>query len=148
MKSHENRTPILGKIVAVVLTCVITFIVGIFVFAGCYQLAVTGNPASGPAPSLGIVVDKDMRVVYVEKGGAADLGGVKQGDILKKLNKRELTVPAQARKVFNRADVSQKVTLILTRDNKEITLEIQPAPVKGVQGAKTPTPVPPDLMYF
>jgi hypothetical protein len=54
----------------------------------------------------------------------------------------------RARNVFNRTDTSQKVTLVLTRDSNEIKLQLQPTPIKGVPGAKTLTPVPPDLFDF
>lgn len=147
-----NPRPVLPlkrrKITLIILLCAVTFLLGLFAVFAFYRSAVIGTPASQVPPRLGIVVDQTMRVIYVEEGGAADVGGIEEGDILKRLNKRDLSAPQQARKALNRVDLSQKVTLILTRGNKEMTFEIQPAPIKGVQGAKTPTPVPPDFMYF
>lgn len=73
-------------------------------------------------PGLGMMLDHEMRVIDVVPGGAADLGGVKPGDILEKLKGQEFTTPDQARNVFTRADSTQLVTLVLECDNNEITL--------------------------
>lgn len=124
---------------------VLLLLLGTPIFASC--VAVTGVPADMPS-SLGVILDQEMRVVFVETGGAADAGGVKTGDILKKLDDRELTTPNQARNVFHRADALKPITLVLLCDDIEITIRVQPAPIEGVPGVKTPTPVPADHTYF
>lgn len=101
-----------------------------------------------PAPVLGIVVDRKMQVVHVEKGGAAEKGGIKKGDILKEVNSKNVTQPNAAREAFYSINSSQKSKLVILRDGKVITLEIRPAAPAANSGQRTPTPVPQDMTYF
>lgn len=115
----------------------------------------TNQPAPGvtvfalePAPVLGIVVDRNMQVVHVEKGSAAEKGGIKKGDILKGVNSKIVTQPNAAREAFYSINSSQKSRLVILRDGKELTLEIRPAAPATNAGQQTPTPVPQDMTYF
>lgn len=101
-----------------------------------------------PAPVLGVVVNRKMQVVYVEKGGAADKGGLQEGDILKIVNSKSVSQPNAAREAFYSINSSRKSTLIILRGGQEITLEIRPAPPPSRAGQATPTPVPQDMTYF
>lgn len=102
----------------------------------------------GPAPVLGVVIDRNMRVVSVEAGGAAEKGGIKVGDVLKTINSKSVKQPSAARKAFYSRNSSQKSKLIVLRDGTEITLEIEPTALVGKRGQPTPTPVPQDMTYF
>lgn len=72
---------------------------------------------SAVPPRIGLVVDKELVVVYVEKESPAEASGVHVGDKVQLLDKRELSTGMQAKRVFNRADASQKITLTILRDN-------------------------------
>lgn len=103
---------------------------------------------SEAAPQVGLVVDKNLRVIEIVKGGAADRAGVKKGDTLKSINAQQLTTAAGAKKVFNRLTASKSVRLTVNRDSKELTLDIIPLVPQGITGGPTPTAVPSDMMYF
>ncbi len=101
-----------------------------------------------PAPVLGIVVDRNMQIVYVEKGSATEKGGIKKGDILKGLNSKSVTQPNAAREAFYSLNPSQKSKLVILRDGKEMTLEIRPAKPIARAGQAMPTPAPPEMTSF
>jgi S1-C subfamily serine protease len=103
---------------------------------------------SEAAPQLGIVVDKKLRVVDVVEGGAADRAGVKKGDILKKINERQISNAAGARKIFIQLQASESIALSVKRGSKDLSFDITPDVPQVTSGAPTPTAVPPDMMYF
>jgi S1-C subfamily serine protease len=103
---------------------------------------------SEAAPQLGLVVDKNLRVIDVVKGGAADRAGVKKGDTLMSINAQRLATAAGAKKAFNRLAASKSVSLTVKRGSKELTVDIAPLVPQGISGGPTPTAVPSDMIYF
>ena len=100
----------------------------------------------GPALQFGIVVDTNLQVVDVEKGGAAETAGVQKGDILTTLENTPLTSTPQAkqlaRELMDRNPATgQPVTLIVNRKGQAVTLHILPAPPAG-RGGSPNQPVP------
>lgn len=105
-----------------------------------------------PAPELGIVLDEKFNVVHVVPGGAAEIAGVKKGDVLKSINAQELTSIKNSAKTIMRiktsANIDKSVSLVLSRGGSEIKLDIKPAYNGGVLGSPTATPVPQGMYYF
>src|SRR5262245_58819593 len=67
-----------------------------------------------PAPSLGVLVDHDMKVLYVEPGSLAEQAHIQPGDILE-LN---------AKQSFRAAHVGESVRLRLRRDDTELQVDV------------------------
>lgn len=113
------------------------------------------NPPPAPtvvalasAAVLGIVVDKDLQVVQVEPGGAADKAGVKKGDFIRSVNDQTVNSPLDARRAFYSRNLSQKTHLVVVRAGRVRNFDIKPGVSKGKPGAPTPTPVPDEAVYF
>lgn len=58
-------------------------------------------------------------------GGVADRAGIKNGDILLKINGREFKNPNDAQRILDSLDRGQHVTYSLERDGKQFTTEIE-----------------------
>jgi S1-C subfamily serine protease len=110
-----------------------------------------------PAPQFGLVLDKEMRVIDVEEGGAADEAGVWVGDVLTALNGDPLSsldslaeVGAAFRAVGERALLPEAAPASVTvrRGGSEETIEIVPAASPARPGQPTPTAVPADQQYI
>lgn len=135
--------------------CVAAVVLGAIAIFAIYRSVVFDTSVSrvitttgvGPAPVLGIVIDSNMKVVFVEKGGAADKSGIKIGDTLIRINSKRVKQPKAAREVFYK-NSAQKSKLVILRDGKEMTIEIRPAKPVARAGQATPTPAPPDMAYF
>lgn len=148
MKAINSKKSRGLQIVQVIALCSTAFAVGVGIFlTGCLQIDFTGLPAKS-APRVGIVVDKQMRVVFVEKESPAETAGVQKGDILKGFNKRNFAAASEGMNIISKADFSKPITLKFLRGAQDITLEVEPLPLVGTKGAPTPTPVPSDLTYF
>lgn len=138
---------------------VLVFVVGILVTTVFSELRSSNQEITFtivdeivPTPELGIVADQKFKVLYVVPGGAADLAGMKKGDIIKAINAQELASNKKSMKTIEKikrtASTTQSISLILTRGKREIKLEIQPAHNGGSLGAPTSTPVPTGMYYF
>jgi membrane-associated protease RseP (regulator of RpoE activity) len=104
---------------------------------------------SEPAPVLGVVVDRNLKVIDVESGSAAEKAGVQRGDVLKKLDSTILTSPVVAMNTARQKIQSkpgQKIDVMLQRGGQDILLQVLPAPPvsRGTfdHPAPTPTAVP------
>lgn len=145
----NNRTTLL-----LVLALVGLVLLGFGAFLATTQTGILyiSSVEDGPSPQLGIVLDKHLNVVYVEKSSAAELAGIQQGDILKKLGNTKLTNPNQARQTFSRADKANQIAVVVKRNQRKVKLKIPsppyPSAARGGGPMSTATPVPPDLMYF
>ena len=114
----------------------------------------TGPSATGtvigtgllPTSQFGIVVDANLQVVDVEKGGAAEKAGVLKGDSLTALENTPLTSTEQAkqlaRELMDRIPTTkQPITLTVNRKGRSVTLHIFPAPPAD-RGGSLDQPVP------
>lgn len=110
-----------------------------------------------PAPQFGIVLDREMRVIDVEEGGAADRAGVRVGDVLTMLNGDPLSsldslaeVGAAFAAVGERALLPDAAPASVTerRGGREETITIVPAAPPARPGQPTPTAVPADERYI
>lgn len=100
------------------------------------------------APVLGVVVDKDMRVLDVEAHGAAARAGLQRGDVIETIEGIPLAVDkARVKQAIVQAKLTQKLTMKIKRGGLDAVLTVLPAPPVFEPGP-TPTPVPPDEDYF
>lgn len=101
------------------------------------------------APVIGVVVDRNLRVVDVERGGAAEMAGIMRGDVLRELETTPLTDGAEAMQRFReRARTGQGLSVGLSRGGKDLQVRILPVPPTPKHGRPTPTAVPADQFYF
>jgi predicted metalloprotease with PDZ domain len=121
---------------------------------GCNQATVAGGgsypaDATSPGDELGVVVDKDMKVLDVEPGSAAEKAGVQVGDVLDTVE--GVSVGKDKDKVKNlirEPKKDKKLKLKLKRADKDMEVDISPAPPVPRPGAATPTPVFAPQDYF
>lgn len=98
-----------------------------------------------PAPVLGVVIDEQDQVLYVEPNGAADKAGVQAGDTLIALD--DMVLANEKEKIKKHVSDKEKdaeMTLTYKRDGKEKKVKVKsdlppiPPPEKHIG---TPTPV-------
>ncbi len=112
--------------------------------------------ASGGTPPLGVVVDEQLVVLAVEPGSTAEQAGVQLGDRLVSLG--DLPIADNRDKVkemiYGFVAGDKPLALKVSRDNKEMTLAIDPSlarpviPVARDGPPPTATPVMPPNDYF
>ena len=100
------------------------------------------------APVLGVVVDRNLRVVGLDAGGAAEQAGIRKGDTITKVNAAPVASSSDGKRIVRQATGGQALALTLTRDGQELTISVLPGNREGGPGQPTPTPVPSDLDYF
>lgn len=100
------------------------------------------------SPVLGVVVDRNLRVVDLEAGGAAEKAGIRKGDMITKINATSVASSNDSKRIVRQMNSGQAVTITLTRGGQELTLSVLPAGRQGGPGLPTPTAVPTDLDYF
>ncbi|MDQ3703845.1 MAG: PDZ domain-containing protein [Chloroflexota bacterium] len=101
------------------------------------------------APVIGVVVDRNLRVVDVEKGGAAEKAGIARGDVLRRLDTTPLANGPEAMQKFReRAITGQGLSVGLNRGGKDLQVQVLPIPPARQFGQPTPTAVPMDQFYF
>lgn len=101
-----------------------------------------------PTPVLGIVIDKDMRIVHVEAKGAAERAGIQKGDIVEVLDGTLATTQRElVRQIIQEARAGQQHTIRVKRAGKSVDMLIVPAPPVPNSQA-TPTPVLPPYDYL
>lgn len=145
---------------SLVLVAMVTFLTS-FTFAACDSTnrasATIGNPAISTttmvdyikaAPSLGVVVSRQLQVLDVEAGSPAQRAGIQRGDILTAIGNTTVTSSVAAKQQFLRARAGQSLAVAIRRGGKPMTLEIQVSATAGRPGAPTPTPVPPSEDYI
>gem|GEM_PF-6592063 len=101
-----------------------------------------------PAPVLGVVVDQNMQIIFIEPESAAERAGFKIGDTLVRVNSIRVDKPRNARETFYAQNFSKKIRITILRNGEEKNIEILPEARIIQTGAPTPTPVPPDMTYF
>jgi S1-C subfamily serine protease len=114
--------------------------------------------ADFPAPSLGVVIDKNMNVLSVDAYSIAERAGVRAGDMLVWIE----DVPfsgnrEQVKALIAGARPGQALRLRLLRGGQPIELQVVPAPVPppvyptidpNQPPPPTSTPVPPTYDYL
>ena len=124
--------------------------------AGCNQQERASPPAvlvAGDAvvggDELGVVVDKEMKVLGVEPGGAAEKAGVQVGDVLDSVDGISLGKDKdKAKDKIHEPKAGKKLKLKLKRADKDLDLDVSPAPPAPHPGGPTPTPVFAPQDYF
>lgn len=110
-----------------------------------------------PAPQFGLVLDKEMRVIDVEEGGAAEKAGVQVGDVLTELNGEALAPLDSLPQVDAAFELAAERTmrrgaapasLAVRRNGAATRIEIMPGPPPDRRGQPTPTAVPEDEQYI
>jgi hypothetical protein len=106
------------------------------------------------APVLGVVVDKDMKVLHIEAESAAEQAGIQVGDILEMIEDvRFATERRKAKEIIGHNQNQQPLDLKLKRNNQDLVIKVIPtAPTfdspkyaRAGQAIPSVTPViPPD----
>lgn len=88
-------------------------------------LSVAARKISPPQAALGIRLDTSddfARIADVEDGLAADRAGLRAGDVIRQVNGKEIKGGGQLRQTILSYQPGDKVTLIIERQGKELTL--------------------------
>lgn len=99
-------------------------------------------------PALGIVVDRNMRVVDIEAGSTAQRIGIQRNDVVTAIQGTQLSSAESARRIVRQAKVGQRLSIDIRRGNQSFTLNATMAPEVGHPHQATPTPVPSNQEYF
>jgi len=67
-------------------------------------------------------VEKGILVADVVKDSPADKAGIKPGDVIQKINGKEVTSPVELAEEVRKVEIGEKISLVLIRKGKEITL--------------------------
>ena len=122
--------------------------------AGCNQRTVAGGgsypaEASGGGDEFGVVVDKDMKVLDIEPGSAAEKAGMQVGDVLDTVEGVSIGKDKDKVKgIIREPKKDKKLKLKLKRADKDMVIDISPAPPAARPNAATPTPVFAPQDYF
>lgn len=107
------------------------------------------NDYTTGAPVLGVVTDRNLRVVALESGGAAERAGIMRGDVLKMLEGAPLTTGLDAMARFREKAITGKNLRIgLSRGGNVLQVQVLPLPPARRVSQPTPTAVPVDEFYF
>lgn len=101
-----------------------------------------------PSDELGIVVDENNEVLHIEVGSAAEQAGIQVGDLLETLDDISFKEKEKVKEKIREPKEGKKFKVKLKRNDKEITLDITPAPRRPSFDASTPTPVFAPQDYF
>ena len=105
--------------------------------------------ASYPAQVLGVVIDPEGKVLYVEPGSAAEKGGISIGDVVQKVNNLAVTSERQQiRTEIQETKKGQSVIVALQRNGSFVVLGVKPSPPTSRAGMATATPVAPPNDYL
>jgi S1-C subfamily serine protease len=114
------------------------------------------------APTLGVIVDRDGRVIDFEAGSTAQQAGVKLGDVLVAIDDLQLgpisapahngraiqSIPENIDALRGKVNPGKPLKIRLRRDTKELILNVTPGPRRGQPDQPTPTAVPNDQFYI
>ncbi len=89
-------------------------------YLGVYVQTVTESLAK----SLGLKVNKGVYVAQVEKGSPAEKAGIKDGDVITKLNGNYVELAEELTSLIRNYTPGAKVKVTLNRAGKEITVEV------------------------
>lgn len=95
---------------------------------------------------LGVVVDRELRVVGVEPGGPAARAGIQPDDRIIAVNNAPVSSIGEARDRLRQAGPEARIMLL--RGIQRVTVWAQPGPGGLPAGQPTPTPIPPPLDYL
>lgn len=105
-------------------------------------------PALAPGPTLGVVIDRSMRVVDIESGSAAEKAGIQRGDVIEALDNSPLASPADAARLIRQSSIGQGVAVTLRRGSQALTVRVIMEQRTPHPNQPTPTPVPSTEQYF
>lgn len=83
------------------------------------------GPTLGVIPDYGYSEGNGMKITGVNKDGAADRAGLKNGDIITKIGTTALHDIYDYMDALNTLNKGQKTTITVLRDGKELTLDLQ-----------------------
>jgi len=72
-------------------------------------------------------VEKGILVADVVKDSPADKAGIKPGDVIQKINGKEVTSPVELAEEVRKVEIGEEITLTLVRKGKEVTLTLTTA---------------------
>ena len=81
--------------------------------------------------SFGYTGTKGALVSYIEKDSPAEKGGVKQGDIIMKINNVEIKDSNHLKNIVAENKPKNKVTLTIFRDKKQLNVDVKLGELKG-----------------
>jgi serine protease Do len=92
-------------------------------------------------PFLGVTTDKEgdgAKITEVSEGSAAGKAGLKEGDIIIRINDQKVTSPEDLSKAVGKYKPEEKVTVVYKRDGKEQSQSVALGKRKNVISYSTP----------
>lgn len=104
---------------------------------------------SYPSQALGVVIDQDGKVLYVEPGSAAEQAGISRDDVLQEVNNLPVNSEReQVRTTIRESKKDQILSVKLKRNGNGVILNVKPSPLAPQPSKVTPTPVSAPLDYL
>ena len=98
------------------------------------NVTAVGLVALAPAPVLGIVIAGTMTVLYVEPGSGAQAAGILTGDVIRSVNRIELTQNLQgAKDEIRNAQPGQKIEIRGEREGQPFAVDVEPLAPRAEQ---------------
>ncbi len=101
-----------------------------------------------PMPVMGLVVDRDLRVVDIETGSGAEKAGIQKGDVIQSISGALPKSAMDAKAMMGRFVREKQITLDLERKGTRMQLVVALSYPTPRRGQPTATPVPADQTYF
>jgi S1-C subfamily serine protease len=101
-----------------------------------------------PMPVMGLVVDRDLRVMDIEIGSGAEKAGIQKGDVIHSISGTLPKSAMDAKAMMGRFVREKQVTLDLERKGTRMQLVVELSYPASKRGQPTATPVPADQTYF
>ncbi len=79
----------------------------------------------GIMPGIGDIENKGLRVDGTRKGGPADVGGIKRGDIINAINGEKIANINEYMEILNKLEIGQRIMVDIFREGEKQVLAIQ-----------------------
>lgn len=81
-----------------------------------------------PAPSLGMTLDRELKVIGLVPGSAAESKGVRIGDVVYAVNREPISSASRVLQILEREQNAASVRLGLVRHKNKLDVIVQPVP--------------------
>lgn len=133
--------------------------ISLVLITSCGSLSTTSTSEPGktpmasfpsyPSQALGVVIDQDGKVLYVEPGSAAEQAGISRDDVLQEVNNLPVNSEReQVRTTIRESKKDQILSVKLKRNGNGVILNVKPSPLAPQPSKATPTPVSAPLDYL
>jgi hypothetical protein len=110
---------------------------------------VQGQIVTGTAPVFGVVVDRSLRVLDVQRGSSAEAAGVQRNDVIRSIDGVSVALSSDAKRIFWQSGTGKRLTIIVRRGAQDLAFSVVVAiPIYTPGQPNTPTPVLPTMDFF